>query len=92
MMDGLELDVADVYAAQTMCPYETVAYGFSRFCDLFTYEEWVGFGYAVDLNFHGDAAFGSPTGVSSHHFVKETRLTDGSVPLGWAGSRKWWLD
>ncbi len=44
MVDGLEFDVADVYAAQTMCPYETVAYGFSRFCDLFTYEEWVGFG------------------------------------------------
>jgi hypothetical protein len=31
---------------------------------LFTYEEWVGFGYSIDLWFHGNHAFGSPTGVS----------------------------
>jgi hypothetical protein len=41
-----------------------VAYGFSRFCELFTYEEWIGFGYSVDLSFYGNDAFGSPTGVS----------------------------
>lgn len=47
-----------------MCPYETVAYGFSRFCNLFTYEEWQGFGYSIDLEFSGISAFHSPTGVS----------------------------
>jgi len=46
-----------------MCPYETVAYGFSRFCDLFTWEEWVGFGYSIDLAFAGNDAFQAATGV-----------------------------
>ncbi len=64
MIDGYNWTIEDTYAAQTMCPYETVAYGFSRFCGLFTYEEWVGFGYSIDLYFYGDTSFGSPTGVS----------------------------
>ncbi len=68
MIDGLEFDIADTYSAQTMCSYETVAYGFSRFCELFTYEEWVNFGYSVDLNFHGNDGFGSPTGVGGYSF------------------------
>lgn len=46
-----------------MCPYETVAYGFSKFCELFTYEEWQGFGYSIDLYFSAGSAFHSPTGV-----------------------------
>ncbi|KAL1902988.1 hypothetical protein Sste5346_000900 [Sporothrix stenoceras] len=54
--------IQDTYAAQTMCPYETVAYGFSRFCDLFTYDEWVGFGYSTDLVFAGGSGFQSATG------------------------------
>jgi len=62
MLEGLDWDVADTYAAQNMCPYETVAYGFSRFCDLFTYEEWVGFGYSIDLIFSGGSGFQSQTG------------------------------
>lgn len=64
MTEGLKWTPADVYAAQTMCPYETVAYGFSMFCDLFTYEEWQGFGYSVDLAFASGAGFHSPVGVS----------------------------
>ena len=31
---------------QQMCPYETVALGYSKFCELFTEEEWEGFNYA----------------------------------------------
>ncbi|PQE03433.1 histidine acid phosphatase protein [Rutstroemia sp. NJR-2017a BBW] len=54
--------VTDTYAAQTMCPYETVAYGYSVFCDLFTYSEWEGFEYALDLYFAGGSSFASPTG------------------------------
>lgn len=42
-----------------------VAYGFSRFCDLFTYEEWIGFSYSVDLFFSGVSGFQSQTGVST---------------------------
>lgn len=42
-----------------------VAYGYSRFCELFTYEEWIGFSYSVDLFFSGVSGFQSKTGVSS---------------------------
>lgn len=63
MTDGFEWTSQDVYDAQTMCPYETVAYGFSKFCDLFTYKEWSGFGYSVDLAFSSTNAFHSPVGV-----------------------------
>jgi hypothetical protein len=63
-VDGYEWTVEDTYAAQNMCPYETVAYGFSRFCSLFTYEEWVGFEYSVDVAFQYNDGFQSPFGVS----------------------------
>ena len=51
-----------LFSLQQLCPYETIAQGFSHFCTLFTYKEWLGFEYAIDLQFHGDAMFGSPTG------------------------------
>ncbi|KAK5086378.1 hypothetical protein LTR05_003546 [Lithohypha guttulata] len=54
--------VADSYNAQTLCPYETVAYGFSNWCSLFTYDEWQGFEYSIDLQFQGNDGFLSPTG------------------------------
>jgi len=54
--------VADVYNLQSLCAYETVALGYSGFCDLFTYQEWEGYEYAVDLSFAGNDAFQSPTG------------------------------
>lgn len=43
---GLELDASDVQAMQDLCAYETVALGYSVFCDLFTEEEWKGYEYA----------------------------------------------
>lgn len=82
MVKGFDWNINDTYAAQTMCPYETVrwscymlteeamlinckiAYGYSRWCDLFTYEEWVGFEYAIDLSFAGNNMFQNPTSVS----------------------------
>jgi len=48
MVEGLDWTVEDTYAAQTMCPYQTVAYGYSRFCGLFAYDEWAGFEYSAD--------------------------------------------
>lgn len=53
--------VSDSYNAQTLCPYETVAFGYSAFCDLFTYQEWQGFEYSLDLYFAGNVEFESPT-------------------------------
>ena len=43
---GVQLDVLSVFAMQQLCAYETVALGYSVFCDLFTEEEWEGFEYA----------------------------------------------
>lgn len=39
-----------------------MAFGYSAFCDLFTYEEWKGFEYSIDLAFAGNNYFQSPTG------------------------------
>lgn len=72
--EGFTWSVADVYAAQNLCPYETVAYGYSKFCDLFTYEEWRDFGYSVDLYFSGGSAFHSPTAVGHHPWRGECRI------------------
>ncbi|KAF9453707.1 phytase [Macrolepiota fuliginosa MF-IS2] len=57
---GFDLTVEDVYTMQQMCSYETVAIGYSKFCELFTEEEWEGFNYALDLHFWYGSAFGSP--------------------------------
>jgi len=59
-IDGYPLTIEDVYTMQQMCAYETVAIGFSKFCGLFTEEEWEGFNYAMDVDFWYDSAFGSP--------------------------------
>ncbi|KAI4250514.1 MAG: hypothetical protein L6R40_000113 [Gallowayella cf. fulva] len=59
---SFKLTVSDVYDMQTLCPYETVAFGYSAFCNLFTYEEWQGFEYSIDLAFAGNNYFQSPTG------------------------------
>ncbi|EEB99540.1 hypothetical protein MPER_00767 [Moniliophthora perniciosa FA553] len=44
---------------QQLCAYETVAIGYSKFCELFTEDEWKGFDYALDLSFWYSSAFGS---------------------------------
>ncbi|THH15597.1 hypothetical protein EW146_g4910 [Bondarzewia mesenterica] len=59
-IEGYTLTFEDVYTMQQMCPYETVAIGFSKFCGLFTEEEWEGFDYAMDIFFWYNSAFGSP--------------------------------
>lgn len=59
---GFNWTVTDSYNAQSLCAYETVALGYSAFCGLFTYEEWQGYEYSVDISFAGNNAFQSPTG------------------------------
>lgn len=61
LITGYDWTVKDTYAAQTLCPYETVAFGYSPWCSLFTYTEWEGFEYAIDLSYAGSSAFQSPT-------------------------------
>lgn len=60
-IEGLELTLGDLYSFQLLCAYETVALGGSKFCDLFTDEEWDGFEYSVDLQFWYSYSFGHPT-------------------------------
>ncbi|KAJ7265461.1 histidine phosphatase superfamily [Mycena haematopus] len=57
-MVGYELSVEDVYVLQQMCAYETVALGYSKFCELFTEEEWDGFNYSLDIFFWYNSGFG----------------------------------
>jgi hypothetical protein len=61
-ISGYNWTVTDSYNAQSLCAYETVALGYSAFCSLFTYEEWQGYEYSVDISFAGNNAFQSPTG------------------------------
>ncbi|KAI8684303.1 3-phytase [Fusarium keratoplasticum] len=88
MTEGFKWTPEDVYAAQTMCPYETVAYGFSMFCDLFTYEEWQGFGYSVDLAFASGAGFHSPVGRAiGLGYQQEVIARLKNHTLGYSGSQ-----
>ncbi|KAI1000117.1 hypothetical protein K3495_g8081 [Podosphaera aphanis] len=88
MLHGIDWDVMDTYAAQTLCPYETVAFGYSAFCHLFTYEEWKGFEYALDLYFAGTSAFQSPTARAvGIGYVQETIARLQNHTLGYSGSQ-----
>ncbi|KAJ7368936.1 histidine phosphatase superfamily, partial [Mycena albidolilacea] len=75
---GYELRVEDVYVLQQLCAYETVALGYSKFCELFTEEEWDGFDYSLDSYSWYNSAFGfalgQPLGIG---YVQElvARLT-----------------
>jgi Histidine phosphatase superfamily (branch 2) len=62
LVEGYNWTTADTYNMQTLCPYETIALGYSSFCQLFSFPEWEGFEYSIDLSFAGNNAFGSPTG------------------------------
>ncbi|KAI5466074.1 histidine phosphatase superfamily [Mariannaea sp. PMI_226] len=88
MTEGFKWTPKDVYAAQSMCPYETVAYGFSRFCDLFTYEEWEHFGYSIDLSFSAGSGFHSPTGRAvGIGYQQEVIARLKNHTLGYSGSQ-----
>ncbi|KAF2493802.1 phosphoglycerate mutase-like protein [Lophium mytilinum] len=79
---GLSWSVHDTYAAQQLCPYETVALGYSRWCGLFTFEEWQGFEYSVDIKFAGWFGFQSPTGRANEiGYVQEVlaRMTHHTI-------------
>ncbi|KAF9884788.1 hypothetical protein FE257_001278 [Aspergillus nanangensis] len=54
--------VSDTHNAQTLCAYETVSYGYSSFCQLFTFAEFEGFGYVMDLMFASMVGFQNPAG------------------------------
>ena len=59
---GFKWNATFVSYAQELCAYETVGFGYSSFCGLFTLDEWKGFEYLIDIMFSGNNAFQSPTG------------------------------
>ncbi|CAL3962049.1 unnamed protein product [Diplocarpon coronariae] len=76
LIDGFELNVEDV------------SYGYSAFCDLFTYEEWLHFEYSLDLYFAGSSGFQSPTGRAvGLGYVQETIARLQNHTLGYSGSQ-----
>ncbi|OJZ83684.1 hypothetical protein ASPFODRAFT_209421 [Aspergillus luchuensis CBS 106.47] len=52
----------DSYNAQSMCAYETISYGYSHFCELFTFEEFENFSYSFDIEFSNMVGFACPAG------------------------------
>ncbi|KAI0361287.1 phosphoglycerate mutase-like protein [Trametes cingulata] len=61
---GVNLTTSDVQAMQELCAYETVALGFSAFCDLFTEEEWKGYEYNFDLDLWYGFGPGNPASAA----------------------------
>lgn len=50
-----------VYAMQRLCAFETVTLGFSKFCDLFTEDDWKGYATRKDYSYYYENSFGNPT-------------------------------
>ncbi|KAJ3567696.1 hypothetical protein NP233_g6194 [Leucocoprinus birnbaumii] len=83
-IQGFNLTISDVFAMQEMCAFETVALGYSKFCELFTEDEWEGFKYAMDPFFWYSAAFGSPVArLQGIGWIQElvARLTHTSIAI-----------
>ncbi|EPQ27599.1 uncharacterized protein PFL1_04737 [Pseudozyma flocculosa PF-1] len=61
-VQGATLTPMVVYGMQSLCPFDTVAFGRSDFCSLFTADEWLGFEYSYDLKFQYSYGAPSPIG------------------------------
>lgn len=59
---GATLNSTLLMGMQQMCSYDTVAFGTSDFCALFTRQEWLDYEYAWDLKFMNTNGASSPLG------------------------------
>lgn len=59
---GAKLSPMTVYGMQQLCSYDTVAYGQSAFCALFSEDDWRGYEFAWDQRFFYDYGPGAATG------------------------------
>ncbi|KAG1784075.1 histidine phosphatase superfamily [Suillus placidus] len=94
MIQGFNLTISRLVDMQELCAYETVALGYSKFCDLFTEEEWEGYEYYVDLNFWYSNGPGNPTAAAlGLGYVQElvSRLTHTPINV-WNSSTNSTLD
>lgn len=62
LVHGIKLDETLMYGMMSICAYESVAMGYSKFCPLFTKEEFENYEYDIDLQFQGDYGFMNPSG------------------------------
>jgi len=56
------LTIEDVLAMQTICVYEYSSLAGSKFCSLFTEQEWKDFAYNLDIQYYGNYGIASPVG------------------------------
>ncbi|KAG2150718.1 histidine phosphatase superfamily [Suillus bovinus] len=97
MVQGLNLTIPLLIDMQALCAFETVALGYSKFCDLFTDEEWEGYDYFVDLvneDFWYSSGPGNPTAAAQGlGYVQElvSRLTHTPITV-WNSSTNSTLD
>ncbi|KAG2150719.1 histidine phosphatase superfamily [Suillus bovinus] len=92
MVQGLNLTISLLIEMQELCAFETVALGYSKFCDLFTEEEWEGYEYYVD--FWYSCGPGNPTAAAQGlGYVQElvSRLTHTPINV-WNSSTNSTLD
>ncbi|WFD20871.1 hypothetical protein MCAP1_003125 [Malassezia caprae] len=61
---GATLTPMLLYGMQQLCSYDTVAFGHSEFCALFTREDWLAYEYGWDQRFYYDYGAGHPTGAA----------------------------
>ena len=58
-VSGFQFSPRDVLAMQELCGYETIIRGDSRFCGIFTSEEWLSFEYYFDIRYYYELGYGS---------------------------------
>jgi hypothetical protein len=61
-IQGIQWGVKETLALQSLCAYETVAFGYSSFCELFNMQEYRDFDYAESIWFSQNVGFGAATG------------------------------
>ncbi|KAJ5904429.1 histidine phosphatase superfamily [Penicillium tannophilum] len=59
---SFNLTASDILAMQTLCSYEVTSLAGSKFCSLFTEQEWKDFAYNLDLQYYGNYGIASPVG------------------------------
>ncbi|OCL14268.1 putative histidine acid phosphatase [Glonium stellatum] len=74
----------DIVGMQELCGYETVIRGSSPFCSLsvFTPNEWLGFEYTNDIQYHYNTGYGNPiSGVIGYPWLNATAglLASGNI-------------
>lgn len=61
---GITFTPTDAVAMLQLCSYETVALGYSAFCDLFSEQDFLNYEYYYDLSFYYNNGPGSPVSAA----------------------------